>query len=111
MKNWKTAVGLGVILLGLSGLATWDEWQSKKDEKDKETSNLLTTIKPDQVKAFVFHTSGDADSGGDKTPAVSKETPKAVDVEAKLVDGKWQITSPVNEPADQQVIQDLSEAG
>ncbi|MCX6126374.1 MAG: DUF4340 domain-containing protein [Proteobacteria bacterium] len=107
MKNWKTAAGLGVILLGLSGLATWDEWQSKKDDKDKETSNLLTSIKPDQVKAFVFHTSGDADAGGDKTPAVSKESLKAVDVEAKLAEGKWQITSPVNEPADQQVVQDL----
>lgn len=108
MKNWKTAVGLGVTLLALSGIATWDEWQTKKDEKDKETSNLLINWKPDQIKSFVFHTAGDSDTGGDKTPSTTpKESAKAVDISAKLVDGKWVVTSPVNETADQQVIQDL----
>jgi hypothetical protein len=106
MKNWKTAAGLGVALLALGGLATWDEWKTKKEEKDKESTNLLTTIKPDQVKSFTFHSTGDADTDADKKPKAPDPT-KIVDVAATKIDGKWQLTSPVKEAADQQTIQDL----
>lgn len=108
MKNWKTASILGAALLALGGLATWDEWQTKKDEKEKETAQRLVQVKPEQVVGLVFYTSGDSDTGGDKAPPVKeKSSNKEVSVSLKLQDGKWTITSPVTELADQQTVQDL----
>ena len=36
IKNWKVAAILALFLLGLSGLAAWDEWKTKEEEKGKE---------------------------------------------------------------------------
>ncbi len=108
MKNWKTAAGLAVAILALGGLATWDEWKTKKEEKDKETSNLLSELKPDQIKKFHYYTVGDAETDGDKVATSTPADPKkVVQVEASLNDNIWSLTSPVSEKADQQVIQDL----
>jgi hypothetical protein len=108
MKNWRTAAFLALLLIALGGLATWDEWQTKKDEKTKETSNILISFNPDDVKSIIFANSGDADVGGDKDPSTAPiRSDKRVDVTLELRDGRWQITAPVNEPADQQVIKDM----
>src|SRR5690348_5100689 len=95
-KNWKIALGLGIALTALGGLATWDEWKTKQEDKEKETKGLLTTVKQDQVTAITLHSKGDSDTGGDKTAAAKTDPSKAVDLTVKLVDGKWRITSPLD---------------
>lgn len=106
MRNWKQLTGLGIFLLALGGLATWDEWKTKKDEQDKETKGLITTIKPESVVGIVYHSTGDSDTD-DKTSTPKTDPSKSVDATLKLVNGRWEITSPVQAAADQQAVTDL----
>lgn len=109
IKNWKIAGFLAVLLLALSGLATWDEWKTKQEEKGKETENKLFTLKAEDVTGFMLHYRPDANEGGDKTvkSAPTADPTKVTDLTVKLVDGKWMLTSPVSEIADQQTVQDM----
>lgn len=107
IKNWKTAAILGGVLLALSGIATWDEWKTKQEDKAKETENKFETFKSDDVTGLTLHYRPDADNGGDKTKASTADATKVTDLTVKLVDAKWMLTSPVSEMADQQTVQDL----
>jgi len=103
---------LGAGLIALGALATWDEWQTEKDEKLKETKGLLVTeIKPDDVTTINYYARGDSDAGGDKAPQDSKEKQKTeaktVSVSLAKKDGRWSITSPVTATADNQAVSDL----
>lgn len=103
-------LGAGLVVLG--ALATWDEWQTEKDEKLKETKGLLVTdIKPEDVTTINYYARGDSEAGGDKAPQDPKEKQKT---EAKVVsvslvkkDGRWSITSPVTATADNQAVSDI----
>ena len=106
MRNWKQVAGLGITLMALGGLATWDEWKTKKDEKDKETKGLITNIKPESVVGIVFHSLGDSETG-DKSATAVADPAKTVDATLKLVNGQWELASPVQTSADQQAVSDL----
>ena len=109
IKNWKTALILGIALLGLGGIATWDEWKTKQEEKSKETENKLLTFKTDEVTSLTLHYRPDADIGGDKNAkaATAADATKVTDLTVKLSEGKWMLTAPVSEVADQQTVQDV----
>lgn len=101
MKNWKTMAALLLGLGVLGGLATWDEWKTKKEETEKSESNKWTTTKLEDVEAVDYEMAA-ADEGPDKKPAVSLKIRKK--------DGKWVIVSPIEWQADQQAVDDLLKA-
>lgn len=106
MQKWKQIAGLVTVLVGLGALATWDEWKTKNEEKEKETKGILLSIKPDSITGLRLKSSGD-DTGGEKTPTAAPDPSKITDVSLKLNGGQWEITSPVTTLADQQVVTDL----
>ncbi|NDE13948.1 DUF4340 domain-containing protein [bacterium] len=91
-QQLKTAGILAGVLLALGGLATWDEWQTKKDEKKKETENRLFTFEPDKVTGIEFS---------------NREGTAPVDISIERASGKWQITRPSKLLADQQAVDNL----
>lgn len=91
-QQMKTAGILAGVLLALGGLATWDEWQTKKDEKKKETENRLLTLETDKVTGIEF-------SNREGTPPV--------EISIQRDAGKWQITRPMRLSADQQAVDNL----
>ena len=108
IKNWRSAAILLAVLLALGGLATWDEWKTKQDEKAKETDNKLLALKSEDIIGLTLHSLPDPEAGGDKTAkSAPADAIKITEVTLKLVDGKWAVTSPVSEAADQQTVQDL----
>jgi hypothetical protein len=102
MKNWKTLAGLFALLLALGGLATWDEWKTKKEETEKTESNKLTTTKLEDVEALAYDMAASEEGGPEAKPAVSMKLAKQ--------EGKWQIVSPINWAAEQQAVDDLVKA-
>lgn len=107
IKNWKTALVLVVLLAGLGGLATWDEWKTKQEEKGKETENKLLSLKPDDIAGLTLYYRPDADIGGEKNATTPSDATKITELTVKLVDAKWMLTSPVAAIADQQTVQDV----
>jgi hypothetical protein len=107
MKNqWKIMAGLGITLIALGGLATWDEWKTKQDEKEKETKGLILQLKPDAVVGIHFKShpdSSDGDKSADKKPSAAE----VVDVTLRRENDTWIIKTPIASNADQQVISDL----
>lgn len=91
-QQLKTAGILAGVLLALGGLATWDEWQTKKDEKKKETENRLLALEPDKVTGIEFS---------------NREGSTPVEISMERVSGKWQITRPLSASADQPAVDNL----
>ena len=54
MKRWRSALILAIVVLALGGLATWDEWQTKKDEQAEKDKNHLTDLTVDEVTTLDF---------------------------------------------------------
>ncbi|MEY4630013.1 MAG: hypothetical protein RIQ81_133 [Pseudomonadota bacterium] len=92
MKQLKTAGLLAAALLVLGGIATWDEWQTKKDDKKKETEKRLLSIEPEKITALEF---------------LNQEGKDPVDISFEKKDGKWQILRPTSLRADQQAVDNL----
>jgi hypothetical protein len=88
MQKWKQIAGLTAVLVGLGALATWDEWKTKTEEKEKETKGILLSIKPDSITGVRLKSSGD-DSGGEKTPGAAHDPSKLTDVTLKLNGTEW----------------------
>ena len=106
IRQWKQITGLSVALVALAGLATWDEWQTKQDEKAKEIKGLITSLKSENIVGILFRSIPDGDAGG-KSEAKEQSASVPVEVSLKNVDGRWQINSPVQTAADQQTVADL----
>ena len=106
IRNWQKMTGLGLMFLALGGLATWDEWQTKKDVAEKDVKGLLMSIKPADVTGIVFHSAADSENG-DKSATLAGTPSKTVDATFKLVDGFWTMLTPIQTLADQQAIVDL----
>ena len=104
--NWKIMAGLGLTLVALGGVATWDEWKTKQDENEKETKGRLLSIKAESVVAIHLKSRPDSESG-DKSADIKSLSSNVVDVTLKLENGSWTIKDPVNSNADQQVVTDL----
>ncbi len=110
MKKWPTIIILASVLLILGGLATWDEWQTKKDAEAEKTKNRITEIKLDQIQAISYESKKSEESPaqpeGTKNPSVQE----AVRLQMARVEGSWRIQSPVTTGGDQAAIESLVQA-
>ena len=91
-NQMRTAGILATVLLALGGLATWDEWQTKRDDKKKETENLLLSLEVDKIIGIEFS---------------NKEPKEPVDISMERSLGKWRITRPIKVLADQPAVDNL----
>lgn len=105
MKKWSTiAVMLGIVML-LGGIATWDEWQTKKDGEIEKLKNRVTEIKIDQIESLSYENKNHEEMGG-----ASEETKKTGHQETQrftLVaqSGSWKIQNPIVADGDDPAIQ------
>ncbi|WP_141736507.1 DUF4340 domain-containing protein [Oligoflexus tunisiensis] len=92
MKNFKKPLIFIVILLGLAGLAYWDEWQTEKDNKAKEMQSKLLSFQPDQIVKLDY-----------------KKVDDGQTVEVQMVkDGsQWKMLAPVAYPGDTEAVDRL----
>jgi hypothetical protein len=107
VRRFRSAIILAIVLLALGGLATWDEWQTKKDDETKKTENLLTTIKPADVVEMRFESTGgaaDAPVEGEAPPPAPTAPVRASAVKR---DGVWQLIEPVTVQGDDASITNL----
>lgn len=87
MKSLKTAAILAVVLLALGGLATWDEWKTKKDETDTKTKNRLSTFVAENVNEITYWT----------LPEEISASGSFDQQEIRLIksDGQWTLSAPI----------------
>lgn len=111
MKNWRTIVVLALVFLGLGGLATWDEWQTEKDEEGDKTKNKVVTFKAEDVTEIDFASKGvTTDAEAAESGQAADDEPKAEsDVRVTVVkkDGAWRLTRPVDSLADTSTVDNL----
>lgn len=91
-NQMKTAGILAGVLLALGGLATWDEFQTKKEEQQKESENRLIELDPATVTGLVL---------------VNRDEKVPVDISIEKQDQNWLITSPISGLADNQAVDNL----
>lgn len=106
MKKWRAAIILALVFLALGGLATWDEWQTKRDDVAEKAKNKVTDVKVEDVVELDYASKPDVE---DHAPAEDDE-PKVegeVRVSAVKKDGVWRLTKPVDALADTQTIESL----
>lgn len=96
--RFKTPIILAVVLLALGGLATWDEWQTEKEEKAEEQN--LTALQAGDVAKIIYADKGSADATDDDVKG-------ATDLVLEKLDGTWRITSPREVAADQREVEDF----
>lgn len=108
MKPWRLALVLAVVVFALGALATWDEWQTKKDDEAKKTENRLTLMKPEDVTELAYATKGNTEiTAAEKGGVETKSKVEAYELTAVKNDGKWQLTKPVAALGDQEGISGL----
>ncbi len=107
MKQIKTAGILAVVLLVLGGLATWDEWKTKKDQEAEKTQNRFAEIKPGDVIELDYVSKATTPEDGAEKSDEPAKTEGQVDVSAVKKDGIWRLTKPVDVLADAQTIDGL----
>jgi hypothetical protein len=88
------AFRLPLILLGvlgvLTGLAYWDDWQTKKNETAEKSKDKILTGTKDEVSAILF---SDQDTG--------------LQLDLAKDEGTWRIVAPLNAKADQLAVDSL----
>lgn len=103
------ALAIGLIVLG--SIATWDEWQTKQDEKSKETKGLIITdVRSEDVTSISYLSRGDSSTGGDKSnqgESLKKQESAPISLAITRKDGRWIISDPVSTNADNQTVNDL----
>ncbi len=102
----KIASLLAVIVLALGGIATWDEWQTKKDKEAEANKNKITQMHLDEVNEINFHSEIDTTvpPPEDNVQGVGNNS---VDVTVAKVDGLWRLKSPVDAVADAGTVENL----
>lgn len=110
MKSWRNVAILGVLLLVLGGIASWDEWQSKKDKEAESSKNRITSLKADEITELEFKRVIKADPNRDASNSEdSSENGGDAGVDVKMVkkNGTWQIINPFEYPGDASTIEAL----
>lgn len=115
MKFIRTPLILAAVLLVLGGLATWDEWQTKKEQKEKEEASKLTTLDAKQVHKITLVDRADADADGkvgqengtETAETAEQETGKVETVVLEQVDGVWRVVAPLETAADEREVGDF----
>jgi hypothetical protein len=85
MKPFVKPLILAGVLLGLAGIAYWDDEQVKKDAKEKELENKLLTFKPDDITELHYTKLDDG---------------RTVQVQMAKDDKQWKVLAPVAYPGD-----------
>jgi hypothetical protein len=85
MKTFFKPLIFIAVLLGLGGVAYWDEWQTKKETKEKEQENKLLTLQPDQVEKLDYTK---VDEG------------RTVHVQMVKEGNQWKVATPLAYPGD-----------
>ena len=98
MKFIRTPLILAALLLVLGGLATWDEWQTDKEQKEKAEASKLANLDAKQVRKITL---------ADRAKAAKTEENKAEVVELEQVDGVWRVVAPLETAADQREVSDF----
>ncbi len=98
MKFIRTPLILAALLLVLGGLATWDEWQTDKEQKEKAEASKLANLDAKQVRKITLV---------DRAKAAKTEENKAEVVELEQVDGVWRVVAPLETAADQREVSDF----
>ncbi len=109
----KKVIPLVVVLLGLGGLATWDEWKTKQDETKKKEENLFYKFDVASAEKIIYTTSGEDSPSGSETPekAPKKDSDKKpFQATISRVDNRWQISSPLQAEADAAAVEGLLKA-
>ena len=101
----KLAAGLALVLFALGGLATWDEWQTKREKEIEASKNRLTQIKSDDVVELTYYSDPEAADAADAEPKT--EPAKLVDVSIKRDNGLWNLQRPINARADSGTVESL----
>ena len=104
----KKVIPLVVVLLGLGGLATWDEWKTKQDESKKKEENLFYKFDIASIDKLNYSSSGEDSGPGAEAPKT--ETPKKsqpFQVSLARVDNRWQIVAPIQAEADASAVEGL----
>ena len=104
MKFIRTPLILVAVLLVLGGLATWDEWQTEKEQKEKEEASKLTTLDAKQVHKITLVDRAQQDTAN-KADAVAKVEAKRVALE--MIDGVWRVVAPLETAADEREVSDF----
>ena len=105
MKRYRTVLLLFIILVGLGGIATWDEWKTDKEEELKKTENKLVTIDTNKVTRIEYRSRGvdGAETGiAPGSPPIPGHEP--VNLTLEKIDGVWRVVSPVGVLADAEAI-------
>ena len=104
MKFIRTPLILVAVLLVLGGLATWDEWQTEKEQKEKEEASKLTTLDAKQVHKITLVDRAQQDTAN-KADAAAKVEAKRVALE--MIDGVWRVVAPLEIAADEREVSDF----
>ena len=100
---------LVIVLVMLGSLASWDEWQTKKDKESEHQKNKLVAFKPEDVVGLEYFSNGEAVENTDKADGKSTAA-VPVEISAVKQDGGWQLLKPLQAPADIANIEALSKA-
>lgn len=110
MKNWRNVAILGLFLLALGGIASWDEWQSKKDKEAESSKNKITALKVDEIDELeykrVIKTETNQDASNLENSSENGRDP-SVDIKIVKKNGTWQLTNPFVYPGDASTIEAL----
>ncbi len=110
MKNWRNVAILGFLLLALGGIASWDEWQSKKDKETESSKNRITSLKIDEIDGLDYKRVVKTDTTEDpanQENSFGNESDLDVDVKIVKKNGLWQIAAPFEYLADSTTIESL----
>lgn len=92
MKSFLKPLIFLAVLLGLAGIAYWDEWQTKKDEKEKIAQAKLLDFNPKDVQEVEYEKAGESGA-------------EPVKLSLKKENGSWKIQSPIDYPAEAETIE------
>jgi hypothetical protein len=92
MKPFVKPLILTSVLLGLGGIAYWDDFQTDKESKEKEQKNKLLTFKPDDVTQLDYTRIDDG---------------RTVQVQLVKEDKQWKVVAPVTYPGDDESVDRL----
>ena len=101
MKFIRTPLILAAVLLVLGGLATWDVWQTEKEQKEKEEASKLADLDAKQVHKITLVDRAQRDAEG------KAEEDKVETVALEQVDGVWRVVAPLETAADQREVSDF----
>ncbi len=85
MKTFLKPLILSAVILGLGGVAYWDEWKTKKETKEKELENKLLTFKPDEVTKLDY---------------TKLDAGRTIQVQMAKEGNQWKVLAPLAYPGD-----------